>query len=268
MGNAVSSSSIALARGSATADSYVAELVDIQYERSMGTSRFMKTIRCAHREGTVVVKVFLKPETGLALHKYKDELRMQRTLLATVPNVLFHQRILESDRAAYLVRRFVFSSLYDRISTRPFLHSEEKKWFAFQLLQAVDGAHGKGICHGDIKAENVLVTAWGWVYLVDFAPFKPAVVPDDNPTDFSFFFDSSTRRACYLAPERFVTPASVATTGSKLEPTMDVFSVGCVIAELFLDGHPLFTLAQLLRYRDGTYDPSVEINKIPDHGMR
>ncbi len=36
----------------------------------------------------------------------------------------------------------------------------------------------------------------------------------------------------------------------------DIFSLGCVIAELFLDGKPTFELAQLLAYRRRQYDPA------------
>jgi hypothetical protein len=39
---------------------------------------------------------------------------------------------------------------------------------------------------GDIKCENVLVTSWNWLYLADFASFKPTYIPDDDPSDFSF----------------------------------------------------------------------------------
>ena len=60
------------------------------------------------------------------------------------------------------------------------------------------------MCHGDIKTENILVTSWTWVLLADLASFKPVFVPADNPADFNFFFDTSRRRTCYLAPERFL----------------------------------------------------------------
>jgi phosphoinositide-3-kinase regulatory subunit 4 len=58
------------------------------------------------------------------------------------------------------------------------------------------------ICHGDIKLENMLVTSWVWLLLTDFASYKPALLPEDNPADFSYFFDTSRRRTCYVAPER------------------------------------------------------------------
>ena len=34
------------------------------------------------------------------------------------------------------------------------------------------------VCHGDIKAENVMVTGWNWLLLVDFASFKPTYLPE------------------------------------------------------------------------------------------
>jgi hypothetical protein len=36
----------------------------------------------------------------------------------------------------------------------------------------------------------------------------------------------------------------------------DIFSLGCVVAELFLDGKATFDLAQLLAYRRKQYDPA------------
>lgn len=47
----------------------------------------------------------------------------------------------------------------------------------YLLLRAAAQCHGKGVCHGDIKSENVLVTSGNWVLLTDFAPFKPTLLP-------------------------------------------------------------------------------------------
>ena len=54
-------------------------------------------------------------------------------------------------------------------------------WIAFQLLHALAQCHERGVCHGDIKCENVLVTSWDWVYLADFASYKPVRLLADNP---------------------------------------------------------------------------------------
>ena len=112
------------------------------------------------------------------------------------------------------MRQYFYNSLYDRLSTRPFLEDIEKKWLAFQLLCALRDCHSKDIYHGDIKTENTLVTSWNWLYLTDFSSsFKRVMLPEDNPADFSYYFDTSGRRTCYLAPERFLPPGKEAQIG-------------------------------------------------------
>ena len=49
-----------------------------------------------------------------------------------------------------------------------------------------------------------MVKGWNWVLLTDIASFKPAILLEDNPADFNFFFDTSRRCSCYIAPERFL----------------------------------------------------------------
>lgn len=177
--------------------------------------------------------------------------------------------MVETETNGYLVRQFLYNSLYDRLSTRPFLEDIEKKWLAFQLLCALRDCHSREIYHGDIKTENTLVTSWNWLYLTDFSgSFKPIMLPEDNPADFSYFFDTSGRRTCYLAPERFLPPGEAAAPDAKATWAMDVFSAGCVIAELFLEA-PIFNLSQLYKYRKGEYDPNIlHLSRIPDKDLR
>lgn len=56
----------------------------------------------------------------------------------------------------------------------------------------------------DIKSENFIINQYFWVKLTDFSPFKPKILPIHDPSIFNFYFDSSRRRACNIAPERFV----------------------------------------------------------------
>lgn len=191
----------------------------------------------------------------------------ERAALEDVPNAYPYQIIFETEKCGYMIRQYMYSSLYDRISTRPFLEIIEKRWIAFQLLCALRDCHAKGVHHGDIKSENVLVTSWNWIFLADFASFKPTYLPADNPADFSYYFDTSARRICYVAPERFL-DAGQKKEDEVLTDSMDVFSLGCVIAELFLEGTPMFTLSQLFKYRSGEYDPSPQLAKIEDQEIR
>ncbi|CAE6436166.1 unnamed protein product [Rhizoctonia solani] len=250
-------------------DSYVSELgPDIVYEKSVGSARFLKTVRGRHRNGPLVIKVFIKPSADLTLRDHKARLRNFRDKLADIPNVYTYQAFVESDKAGYVIRH-----------TRPFLSPIEKKWFAFQLLCGMKDAHARGAPHGDIKSENVLVTSYNWVYITDFASSKPTYLPEDDPSDFALFFDSSGRRTCYIAPERFYAAGSdIAAEKAERErqsqrdvdvtEAMDVFSMGCVIAELFTEGTPTFTLAQLYKYRDKEINAETHLAGLEDPGVK
>ncbi|PMD62525.1 ARM repeat-containing protein [Hyaloscypha bicolor E] len=255
-----------LSAGSAGID--VPELADLVYEKSMGTARFMKSIRARHQDGVVLVKVIVKPYP-MRLEKYKRKIIQERKALADVPNALAYQRIIETETSGFLVRQYLYSSLYDRMSTRPFLEDIEKKWLAFQLLCGIRDCHAREIFHGDIKTENTLVTSWNWLYLSDFSSsFKPTTLPEDNPADFSYFFDTAGRRTCYLAPERFLAAGETPDPKAQITWAMDVFSAGCVIAELFLEA-PIFNLSQLYKYRRGEYDPvATHLSRIVDSDVR
>ncbi|KAK3721400.1 Serine/threonine-protein kinase [Vermiconidia calcicola] len=245
------------------------ELSDLTFERPLGGARFLRTVRARHQHGVVVVKVCAKNNPTVSFKHYANLLKAERQRLRDVPNVLPYQKIRETSTLGVLVRQFIHSSLYDRVSIRPFLENVEKKWIAFQLLCAVRDCHARDVFHGDIKSENVLVTSWGWVYLTDFAStFKPVYLPEDNPADFSFYYDTSARRTCYLAPERFLAAGEKPGTENVVQWNMDIFSLGCVIAELFTEA-PTFTLSQLFRYRKGEYDPTVSLlNKVENEHVR
>jgi hypothetical protein len=67
--------------------------------------------------------------------------------------------------------------------------------------------------------------------------------------NFSIFFDTTGRRKCCLAPERFYDSdsaesaapgAPAALQAWPLTEAMDVFAMGCTLAELFREGQPLF----------------------------
>lgn len=239
-------------------DAYVAELGDLTYSGDLGRSRFLKTVRATHREGFAVVKVFIRPTTDQLdishqreeVQKISNSLRHDLGPLNSFPNAIGYSRIVETERAGYLVRQYIKHNLYDRISTRPFLEPVEKRWIAYQLLRAVQSCHEHGIKHGDIKSENVLVGSWKWIYLADFATFKPVTLPENDTAQFLFYFDVSQRRVCYVAPERFSDSGP-----TELTYEMDIYSTGCVIAELFMDGQPLFSLADLFKYKRGEWSP-------------
>ncbi|KAJ1353124.1 hypothetical protein KIN20_009686 [Parelaphostrongylus tenuis] len=115
------------------------------------------------------------------------------------------------------------------------------------------------VCHGDLKSQNVLISSWNWLQITDFAPYKPTYLPHDNPSSFTFFFDTSRHQHCYLAPERFLSSVDYEINHKEkgdewlfgsLEHSMDLFAAGCVVYELLHEsGKPPFSYGELCNYK-------------------
>jgi phosphoinositide-3-kinase, regulatory subunit 4 len=260
----------------------------------------MKSYLMKVDDTSVAVKVYFKSQDE-DLETYAATLTWMWNALSPSqhPNLLPYQMWIKSSAKiskpnlspVFLVRQYFPANLYDRLSTRPFLSDLEKLWVIYQLMRAVEEAHEEGVVHGDIKPENIMVTSWNWIVLTDFAPYKPVQIPDDDPTDFHYFFDSMGRRRCYVAPERFYKSTltksehtadegtNAAPNGTRpnvapadiLQASMDVFSLGCTLAEVFpslsslvltdldqvlLDGEPLLDLPSMLKYKSCCEEPA------------
>lgn len=147
-------------------------------------------------------QVYAKRDGSPDLRPYRDRLLAMGGALAGVehPHVWPVQRVYESERAAFLLRQYQHANLAQRITTRPFLTLVEKvglaaqvhssrhrhaaasrmlrrptadsrllapfhssqRWIAYQLLLALVQCHERGVCHGDIRTENVALTSWDW----------------------------------------------------------------------------------------------------------
>ena len=103
-------------------ENYLADIAsDLDFDISLGSTRFLKVARARHHSGLVVVKVFTIQDPGLNLKKDRDKLLdIKKVLEGSVNCLPFHQAFV-TGRAGFIVRQFIKDSLYDRISTRPFL---------------------------------------------------------------------------------------------------------------------------------------------------
>lgn len=114
------------------------------------------------------------------------------------------------------------------------------KLFAYQLLRSLNYIHVLGICHRDIKPQNLLIDAnAGVLKLCDFGSAKQLIKGEPNVSYICSRY--------YRAPELIF-------GATDYTPSIDVWSAGCVIAEMLI-GAPLFP-------GESSVDQLVEIIKV------
>jgi eukaryotic-like serine/threonine-protein kinase len=100
----------------------------------------------------------------------------------------------------------------------------QKKEIVIQILQGLTEAHNNGIIHRDIKPENIFVDNNLRVKIGDFG------LALSNTESFVTSKAAIVGTPCYMSPEQI--------GGAKLEPRSDLFSLGIVIYELYLNSNP------------------------------
>ena len=136
-----------------------------------------------------------------------------------------------SDDEFYLncIMEYVPQTLSDLISQNRKNHTKfdnmTLKIFSYQMLKCIGYLHSLGICHRDIKPQNILIDpADNSLKLCDFGCAKHLVKTESNIAYIC---------SRYYRPPELVVGATIYTT------QVDVWSMGCVIAELVLN-KPIF----------------------------
>ena len=192
----------------------------------MGKGTFGSVFKANHKETGEVVAI-----KRLDLTSYSKELEILKMIKH--PNCIelrdHYKNVWEGKPKLYIVMDFVPMTLYDQIK---YMRIIEKvmpnlmlKLLSYQLLRSVAYIHSKGICHRDIKPQNILLNGKTKVLkLCDFGNSKQLVRGLPNHPIVGTRY--------YRAPEQIL--------GNEYYGTkVDVWAVGCVIAEMML-GKPIF----------------------------
>jgi serine/threonine protein kinase len=153
--------------------------------------------------------------------RLREEARILRRL--THPNIVSVVDFIETDQAVWLVTESVEGTSLRNVLIHAYQLEPEQALSIFTgLLAGLAYAHQRGLVHGDLKPENVLVEASGTAKLADFGQAVPAGHATTGGT------------AAYMSPE--------AVRGGAIGPAADLYGVGAVLYEA-LTGRPPFLAA-------------------------
>ena len=173
----------------------------------------------------------------MRLKRFENEARAASSL--NHPNIVTIHEIGQADGLPYIVmERVNGQSLRQLLRTRP-LVTRRTIELAAQAAEGLARAHEAGIVHRDLKPENLMVTADGFVKILDFGLAKLRE-PELEPVEGSTPSDATTADDCgdrvgtgpgtilgtvgYMSPEQ--------ASGQPVDHRSDQFSCGSVLYEL------------------------------------
>jgi serine/threonine-protein kinase len=143
------------------------------------------------------------------------------------PRVAAVYDFLEAGDEFFLVMEFVEGETLRQRLTRP-IQLQEFLHIAGQCAEALVAAHDRGILHGDIKPENIMLTPAGQVKILDFGVAKQMLGAEDDITiDRAGTFAGTP---AYMAPEILLQ--------KHVDGRADIFSLGIVFYEALTGHHP------------------------------
>ncbi|ESQ53013.1 hypothetical protein EUTSA_v10016406mg [Eutrema salsugineum] len=129
----------------------------------------------------------------------------------------------------YVVFELMESDLHQVIKANDDLTREHYQFFLYQLLRALKYIHTANVYHRDLKPKNILANANCKLKICDFGLARVAF--NDTPTTI-FWTD-------YVATRWYRAPELCGSFYSKYTPAIDIWSIGCIFAEVLM-GKPLF----------------------------
>ena len=84
------------------------------------------------------------------------------------PNIVELEEVLESPHSIYFVMKLCGGgNLAEYVNVKPFPENVARGYFG-QLVQAMIYCHSQGVCHRDLKLENLLLDNEGRLHIADF----------------------------------------------------------------------------------------------------
>lgn len=130
------------------------------------------------------------------------------------------------ENCMYLVFEYCANTLKDQMDKTTMAPAVIHK-LAQQLLQGISFCHAHRVMHRDLKPQNILLTAEGELKIADFGLARPI----SSRHNARYSHEAVT--LWYRSPEMLL-------GSTAYSAPVDMWSFGCIFAEMLLNGRPLF----------------------------
>ncbi|PIN19349.1 3-phosphoinositide-dependent protein kinase (PDK1) [Handroanthus impetiginosus] len=220
---------------------------DFELGKIYGVGSYSKVVRAKKKDTGIVYAMKIMDKKFITKENKTAYVKLERIVLDQLdhPGVVRLFFTFQDTFSLYMgLESCDGGELFDQITRKGRLSEDEARFYAAEVVDALEYIHSMGLIHRDIKPENLLLTADGHIKIADFGSVKPmqgsrvTVLPNAASDDKACTFVGT---AAYVPPE--VLNSSPATFGN------DLWALGCTLYQMLSGTSPFKDASEWLIFQ-------------------
>ncbi|EXB58472.1 3-phosphoinositide-dependent protein kinase 1 [Morus notabilis] len=218
---------------------------DFELGKIYGVGSYSKVVRAKKKDTGMVYALKIMDKKFITKENKTAYVKLERIVLDQLdhPGIFCEDMALESCEGG---------ELFDQITRKGRLSEDEARFYAAEVVDALEYIHGMGLIHRDIKPENLLLTSDGHIKIADFGSVKPmqdsqiTVLPN-AASDCSLMRCLDDKACTFVGTAAYVPPevlnSSPATFGN------DLWALGCTLYQMLSGTSPFKDASEWLIFQ-------------------
>lgn len=220
---------------------------DFELGKIYGVGSYSKVVRARKKDSGTIYALKIMDKKFITKENKTAYVKLERIVLDQLdhPGVVRLFFTFQDTYSLYMaLESCEGGELFDQITRKGRLSEDEARFYAAEVVDALEYIHSMGLIHRDIKPENLLLTADGHIKIADFGSVKPmqdsriTVLPNAASDDKACTFVGT---AAYVPPE--VLNSSPATFGN------DLWALGCTLFQMLSGTSPFKDASEWLIFQ-------------------
>ncbi|KNA05015.1 hypothetical protein SOVF_194340 [Spinacia oleracea] len=220
---------------------------DFELGKIYGVGSYSKVVRARKKDTGVIYALKIMDKKFITKENKTSYVKLERIVLDQLdhPGIVQLFFTFQDTFSLYMaLESCEGGELFDQITRKGRLPEDEARFYAAEVVDALEYIHGLGLIHRDIKPENLLLTSDGHIKIADFGSVKPmqdssiTVLPNAASDDKACTFVGT---AAYVPPE--VLNSSPATFGN------DLWALGCTLYQMLSGTSPFKDASEWLIFQ-------------------
>lgn len=220
---------------------------DFELGKIYGVGSYSKVVRAKKKDTGIVYALKIMDKKFITKENKTAYVKLERIVLDQLDHlgiVRLYFTFQDTFSLYMALESCEGGELFDQITRKGRLSEDEARFYAAEVVDALEYIHSLGLIHRDIKPENLLLTADGHIKIADFGSVKPmqdsqiTVLPNAASDDKACTFVGT---AAYVPPE--VLNSSPATFGN------DLWALGCTLYQMLSGTSPFKDASEWLIFQ-------------------